>query len=109
MLMGGSVVTSLSMFCRLPVVYFLGCVLVREGNKTDKKLPVRTYKIGLIQRNPGNRLIHSRRKKSLKARHASYNSSARIELKPPPQAPDGLPVSTYSAFGLEVLVRRKVV
>ena len=40
----------------------------------------------------GNRLIHSRKKKTLGARHASY--SARIELKPRPQVPDGLPVST---------------
>ena len=31
-------------------------------------------------------------KKTLGARHASY--SARIELKPRPQVPDGLPVST---------------
>ena len=38
MLMGGSVVTSLSMFCRLPVVYFLGCVLVREGNENRQKI-----------------------------------------------------------------------
>ena len=33
-----------------------------EGNKKTKKIPVRTYKIGLIQRNPGNCLIHSRKK-----------------------------------------------
>ena len=32
------------------------------------------------------------KKKTLGARHASY--SARIELKPRPQVPDGLPVST---------------
>ena len=56
---------ALCMFCCLPVVYVLGCVLVREATKIDIFLPVRTYKIGLIQRNPGNRLIHSRRKKDL--------------------------------------------
>ena len=32
------------------------------------------------------------KKKTLGARHASY--SARIELKPRPQVPDGLPAST---------------
>ena len=32
------------------------------------------------------------KKKTLGARHASY--SARVELKPRPQVPDGLPVST---------------
>ena len=79
MLMGGSVVTSLSMFCRLPVVYFLGCVLVREGNKTDKKLPVRTYKIGLIQRNPGNRLIHSRREKDFECTPRELQCSDRAQ------------------------------
>ena len=57
----------------------VGLVLMREGNKNRQFLPVRTYKIGLVQRNPGNRLIHSQRKKSLRARHPSY--SARIELK----------------------------
>ena len=41
------------------------------------------------------------------ARHASY--SARIELKPPPQVPDGLPASKYSAAWLKVLVRRYVI
>ena len=56
---------------------------------------------------PGNRLIHSRRKKTLRARHASY--SARIELKPRPQFPDGVPVSTYIAFWLKVLVRRDII
>ena len=41
---------------------------------------------------PEKCLIHSRRKKSLSARHASY--SARIKLKPRPQVADGLTVST---------------
>ena len=77
--------------------------------KTDKILPVRTYKIGLIQRNPGNRLTHSRRKKKKKMTpsHASY--SARIELKRRPQVPDGLPVSMYLAFWLNVLVRTDMI
>ena len=67
------------------------CSLER-ATRTDKKFQVRTYKIGIIQRNPGNRLIHSRNNKTLCARHASY--SAQIELKPRRQVPDGLPVST---------------
>ena len=66
------------------------CSLER-ATKTDKMLPLRTYKVGRIQRNPGNRLIHSRKKKTLSARHAIY--SARIELKPRPHVLDGLPVS----------------
>ena len=40
----------------------------------------------------------------MRARHASYG--ARIELKPRPQVPDGLPVSMYLAFWLKVLVQR---
>ena len=36
------------MFCCLPVVYMFWAVCSRErATKTDKKLPVRTYKIGL--------------------------------------------------------------
>ena len=42
-------------------------------------------------------------KKKISARHATY--SAQIDLKPRPQVPDGLPVSTYVAFWLKVLVR----
>ena len=95
----------LCVFCCLPVVYVLGCVLVREGKKTDKKLPVCTYKIG--PEKPGKSFIHSRRKKTLRAPCASY--SARIEFKPRPQVPNGLPVSMYFAFWLEVLVRRDMI
>ena len=39
------------------------CSLER-ATKTDKNLPAITYKIGLMQRNPGNCLIHSQRKKN---------------------------------------------
>ena len=53
-------------------------------------------------------LIHSRRKKkTLSARHASC--IARIELKPRPQVPDDLPVSTYLAFWLKARRRRHMV
>ena len=45
--------------------YTSWAVCSRErATKTDTILPVRPYKIGLIQRNLGNRLIHSRRQKS---------------------------------------------
>ena len=50
-----------------PVVCPAGCVLVRDGNKNRQILPVRTYKIGLIQRNPGNRISHSQRKKNFES------------------------------------------
>ena len=72
----------------------VGCVLVREGTKTDYfyRYVSTRYKIGVIHRHPGNRLIHSQRKKTLAARHGNY--SARLDLKPQPQVPDGLPVST---------------
>ena len=41
--------------------------------------------------------------KTLRARHASY--SARIELKPRRQVPDGLPVSTYLLIPGSVLAK----
>ena len=93
------------MFCCPSVVYVLGCVLVRGQQKRKTFYRSHTYvQKGLIQRNPVNRLIHARREKTLRVRHASY--SARTELKPQPQVPDGLPVSTRIAFWLKVLVRR---
>ena len=45
--------------------------------------------------------------KTLSVRHASY--SARIELKPSPQVPDGLSVSTCLTFWLKALVRRDMI
>ena len=60
--------------CACSVVYLWymsWAVCSWEGTKTDKILPVRTYKIGLIQRNPGNRLIHSRRKNICIWEHAT--------------------------------------
>ena len=99
---------ALCMFCCLPVVYVLGCVLVRGQQKRKTFYRSHTYvQKGLIQRNPVNRLIHARREKTLRVRHASY--SARTELKPQPQVPDGLPVSTYLGFWLKVLVRRDII
>ena len=70
------------------------CSLER-ATKTDKILPVRTLKNRPHAEKPG---------KSSYTLHASY--SARIELKPRPTCPDGLPVSAYLAFCRKVLVRR---
>ena len=106
----GRVVTSCSLHALSSTCGVCPALFVRERGQqnTHTILPVRTYKTGFIHRNPGNRLIHSRRKKNLsRARHASYSS--RIELKPRPQVPDGLPVSTYLAFWLKVLVRRDTI
>ena len=104
MLMGGSVVTSCSLHVLLSTCGKCPGLCARErGQQKQTKFYRHVSKIGLIQRNPGIRLIHSRRKKTLSARHVS--DSARIELKPRPQVPDGFPVSTYLAFWLEVLAR----
>ena len=76
MLMGGSVVTPCSLHVLLSTrgICPVGRALVIESNK--KTNFTSTYdKIGLIQGNPGNRLIYSQRKKTLRARHASYNSA----------------------------------
>ena len=59
----------------------VSCVLVREGNKNRQILPVRTYwyKIGIIQRNPGNRLIHSQRKKNFESPPRELQCSDRAQ------------------------------
>ena len=81
------------------------CSLER-ATKTYKILPVRTYRVRPHAENPGNCLTHSQRKKTLSACHASC--SARMELKPRPTCPDGLPVSAYLAFCRKVLARRDI-
>ena len=96
------------MFCCLPVVCPGLCARKRGQQKQTKNYRwyVRakqasyreTREIGLST--PAG-------KKTLRARHASY--IARIELKPRPQVPDGLPVSRYSAFWLKVRVRRDMI
>ena len=60
----------------------VSCVLVREGNKNRQILPVRTYwyKIGIIQRNPGNRLIHSQRKKNFESPPRELQCSDRARV-----------------------------
>ena len=94
------------MFCCVPVVYVLGCVLVslERATKTDKILPVRTYKIGLIQRNPGNRRIHSR-KKNFERPPRKLQSSDRAQTS---TTGSGRPscVDVVLGFWLKVLVRR---
>ena len=44
-------------------VVYLWCVSWAVCSLERATKPVRTYKVGLIQRNPGNGLIHSRKKK----------------------------------------------
>ena len=61
-----SVVLSACSIVYLWYICPVSCVLLRQGNKNRQFLPVCTYKIGLIQRNPGIRLIHSQRKKKKK-------------------------------------------
>ena len=63
----GSVVTSCSLHVLLSACGVCPglCVLVREGNKNRQNLPVRPYRVRPHGENPGNRLIHSRKKKKL--------------------------------------------
>ena len=107
--MGGSVVTSCSLhvLLSLPVVYVLGCVLVREGNKNRQNFTGCAY----VQNRPhtekpGKSSLPLSLEKTSRARHAS--DSARIELKPRPTCPDGLPVSAYLALCRKVLVRTDI-
>ena len=105
--MGGSVVTSCSlhMFCCLPVVYVRWAALVREGNKNRRILPARTYKTGSIQRNPGNRLIHSQRKKNFEGPPREQQCPNRAQTS---ATGSGQPscVDVVIGFWLKVLVRR---
>ena len=59
-------------------------------HKTRRVVRTCENKIRLHAGSPGNRLIHSRRKNTLSARHARYR--ARNELTPRPSYPDGLPI-----------------
>ena len=95
------------MFCCLPVnswcMSWAVCSLER-ATKTDKILPLRRYRVRPHAEKPRNRLVHFQRKKTWSACHASY--SARMEFKPRPTCPDGLPVKAYLAFCRKVLARR---
>ena len=93
------------MFCCTPVVYVLGCVLVREGNKNRQNF-IGTYVQNRPHAEKTGKLSYTlpAEKKKMSACHTSY--SVRMELKPRGTCPDGLPVSTYLAFCRNVLVRR---
>ena len=90
----GNVVLSACTVVYLWCMYVLGCVLVREGKK-NRHFFTGTY----VQSRPHTEkpgkssypLQKNKTKQTSSARHASY--SARIELKPRRQVPDGLPVS----------------
>ena len=92
------------MLCCLPVVYVLGGVLVREGNKNRQFFTGTYVQSKASCREPGKSSYTLPAEKTLSACHASY--SARMELKPPPTCPDGLPVSAYVTFCRKVLVQR---
>ena len=102
-----NVVLSACSVVYLRYICLVGCALVMRGQQ-QQTIFTGTY----VQNRP-----HTEKpgkssyplpaeKKTLRARHASF--SARIELKPRPQVPDGLPVSTsfLIVFWLKVLVRR---
>ena len=89
----------------LSVVQLLGCAPSKLKTHFFQKLYVRMKHDTASHRNPGKSSYPlPRGKKTLSARHASY--SARIDLKPRPQVPAGIPVSTYYAFRLKVRVQR---
>ena len=82
----------LCMFCCLPVVYVLGCVLVREGKKNRQNVTSTNVQNKASCREPGKSSYPLPKIKTLSTRQASY--SARIELNPQRQVPDGFPMST---------------
>ena len=77
---------------------------LEKATKTDKILPVRRCKIGLIQRNPGNRLTHSRKKNLERPpRELQYSDRAQTST-----TGSGRPscFNVVLGFWLKVLVRR---
>ena len=76
------------------VVYVRGCVLDKRGQQKQTKYSryVRTKEASYKEARKIVLSSPEKKKKKLSARHAS--SSARIELKPRRQVPDGLLVST---------------
>ena len=82
------------MLCCLPVVYVLRCVLVREGNKNRQKITGTYVQNRPHTEKPGKSApTLPAEKKTLSACHARY--SARMELKPRPTCPDGLPAPAH--------------
>ena len=94
----------LCMFCCLPVVYVLGCVLVREGNKNRQFFTGTYVQNRRLQRNPGNRLIHSRKKKNFERPPRELQCSDRAQTS---TTGSGRPscVDVVLWFWLKVLVR----
>ena len=109
MLMGGSVVTSCSLHVLVSTCGICpGLLCSRERGQQNRLFFTGTYVQNWPHTETREIVISTPAgKKALRARHASY--SARIELKPRPQVPDGPPVSTYLAFWLKVLVRRDII
>ena len=91
-----NVVLSACSVVYLPVVYVLSCVIEREGNKNRQNFTGTYVQNRPHTEKPGKSCCPLPSEQTFRTRHASY--SARIELKPRPQVPDCLPVSTYLAF-----------
>ena len=68
-------------------------------------LPVRTYKIGLKKRNPGNRLIHSRKKKNFGRPPRELQRSDRAQTSTTGSGRVSC-IDVVLRFWLKVLVRR---
>ena len=99
--MGGSVVTS----CSLHVL--LSTCGVCSGLCAHSRGQQKQTNFYLMQRTREIVFYTPSGKKTLSAWNASYNCSARMELKLRPTCPDGLPVSGYLAFCRKVLLRRE--
>ena len=105
LLMGGSIVTSCSVHVLLSTCGVCPGLCAREREQQKQKNFYRYVREKSASYRETREIVLSTPVgKKLRARHASY--SARIELKPRPQVPDGLPMSTYLAFWLKVVVRR---
>ena len=101
MLMGGSVVTSYPLHVYMWCMSWAMCSL--EGNKDKQKFTATYVQSKAPCTEPGKSSYTLPAENTLSACHASC--SARMELKPRPTCPDGLPVSAYLAFCRKVLVR----
>ena len=93
-----------------PVVYLWymsWAVCSSEGNNNRQKIAVTSVQNRPHIEKPGKSSYPLPPETTLRVCHASY-TSARIELKPPPRDPDGLPVSTYVAFWVKVLAQKEI-
>ena len=103
----GSVVTSCSLHVLLSACGVCPglCVLVREGNKNRQNLPVRTYRVRPHGENPGNRLIHSRKKKNFGRPPRELQCSDRAQTSTTGSGRASC-IDVVLGFWLKVLVRR---